>query len=35
MGDLFTFVFIPDTSLYGMFAVPLGRIYTNVSAFDQ
>ena len=29
--NLITFVRLPDMSLYGMFAIPLGRIYTNVS----
>jgi len=28
-GDLFSFAFSPDTNFYGMFAIPLGRIYTN------
>jgi len=28
-GDLFSFAFSPRTNFYGMFAVPLGRIYTN------
>ena len=31
MGDLITFVVLPSTNLYGMFAIPIGRIYTNVS----
>lgn len=31
MGDLITFVVLPTTNLYGMFAIPIGRIYTNVS----
>ncbi|KAI0782949.1 hypothetical protein C8Q75DRAFT_811362 [Abortiporus biennis] len=29
MGDLLTFLKYPDTNLYGMFAIPIGRIYTN------
>jgi len=29
MGDLITFVVLPSTNLYGMFAIPIGRIYTN------
>ncbi|KIJ62389.1 hypothetical protein HYDPIDRAFT_136040 [Hydnomerulius pinastri MD-312] len=29
MGDLITFVALPTTNLYGMFAIPIGRIYTN------
>ncbi|KAG6371817.1 hypothetical protein JVT61DRAFT_9178 [Boletus reticuloceps] len=29
MGDLITFVVLPSTDLYGMFAIPIGRIYTN------
>jgi hypothetical protein len=31
LGDLITFVRLPTTNLYGMFAIPIGRIYTNVS----
>lgn len=31
MGDLISFVVLPTTNLYGMFAIPIGRIYTNVS----
>ncbi|KAH8094483.1 hypothetical protein BXZ70DRAFT_1034476 [Cristinia sonorae] len=29
MGDLATFLKYPDTNFYGMFAIPIGRIYTN------
>ncbi|THH27974.1 hypothetical protein EUX98_g6204 [Antrodiella citrinella] len=29
LGDLATFLRYPDTNLYGMFAIPIGRIYTN------
>ncbi|KAH7921677.1 hypothetical protein BV22DRAFT_1132059 [Leucogyrophana mollusca] len=29
LGDLVSFLSWPDTNLYGMFAVPIGRIYTN------
>ncbi|KAN0073599.1 hypothetical protein V8E55_012206 [Tylopilus felleus] len=29
LGNLITFVIFPDTDLYVMFAIPLGRIYTN------
>jgi hypothetical protein len=29
MGNLITFVVLPNTDLYGMFAIPIGRIYTN------
>ncbi|KAG9312358.1 hypothetical protein JVU11DRAFT_7678 [Chiua virens] len=29
LGDLVTFVVCPNTNLYGMFAIPVGRIYTN------
>ncbi|TCD68569.1 hypothetical protein EIP91_010494 [Steccherinum ochraceum] len=29
LGDLATFLQYPDTNLYGMFAIPIGRIYTN------
>lgn len=32
MGDLITFVVLPTMNLYGMFAIPIGRIYTNVGA---
>jgi len=31
LGNLVTFVLFPSTTLYGMFAIPIGRIYTNVS----
>ena len=30
-GDLITFLRVPSTNFYGMFAIPIGRIYTNVS----
>ena len=33
LGDLATFLKYPDTNLYGMFAIPIGRIYTNVRDF--
>ncbi|RDB29913.1 hypothetical protein Hypma_014087 [Hypsizygus marmoreus] len=29
MGDLIAFLVSTDSNLYGMFAIPLGRIYTN------
>ncbi|KAN0073600.1 hypothetical protein V8E55_012207 [Tylopilus felleus] len=29
IGDLITFIAVPSTNLYGMFAIPIGRIYTN------
>lgn len=29
LGDLICFLKVPETNLYGMFAIPLGRIYTN------
>jgi len=29
LGDLVCFLKVPETNLYGMFAIPLGRIYTN------
>ncbi|KAF9223108.1 hypothetical protein BS17DRAFT_835469 [Gyrodon lividus] len=29
LGDLIAFVTVPTTNLYGMFAIPIGRIYTN------
>ncbi|KAF7798961.1 hypothetical protein EIP86_010190 [Pleurotus ostreatoroseus] len=28
-GDLITFLRVPSTNFYGMFAIPIGRIYTN------
>lgn len=31
LGDLITFLRWPNTNFYGMFAIPIGRIYTNVS----
>ena len=32
MCNLIAIVILPNTNLYGMFAIPIGRIYTNVSA---
>ena len=32
IADLATFLTLPETNLYGMFAIPIGRIYTNVSS---
>ncbi|KAF9494959.1 hypothetical protein BDN71DRAFT_1507106 [Pleurotus eryngii] len=29
LGDLAAFLALPHTNIYGMFAIPLGRIYTN------
>jgi len=29
LGDLISFLALPTTNFYGMFAIPLGRIYTN------
>ncbi|KAK7690074.1 hypothetical protein QCA50_006720 [Cerrena zonata] len=29
VADLATFLTLPETNLYGMFAIPIGRIYTN------
>lgn len=29
LGDLVSFLVLPNTNLYGMFAIPIGRIYTN------
>ncbi|KAF8553140.1 hypothetical protein OG21DRAFT_1414869, partial [Imleria badia] len=29
MGDLISFLVLPTTNFYGMFAIPIGRIYTN------
>jgi hypothetical protein len=34
MADLITFVVLPNTNVYVMFAIPLGRIYTNVSVLS-
>ena len=34
MADLITFVVLPNMNLYGMFAIPIGRIYTNVSVLS-
>lgn len=31
-ADLATFLTLPETNLYGMFAIPIGRIYTNVGS---
>ncbi|KAI6021031.1 hypothetical protein EDC04DRAFT_2735066 [Pisolithus marmoratus] len=33
LGDLISFLVLPTTNLYGMFAIPIGRIYTN-TLFD-
>ncbi|KAI6127149.1 hypothetical protein F5141DRAFT_375719 [Pisolithus sp. B1] len=33
LGDLVSFLALPTTNLYGMFAIPIGRIYTN-TLFD-
>lgn len=30
IGDLITFIVLPDTNLDSMFAIPIGRIYTSV-----
>lgn len=35
LGDLITFVCWPATNFYGMFAIPIGRIYTNVSLLPR
>lgn len=35
MGALITFVVLPSTNLFGMFGIPLGRIYTNVSVVSN
>ena len=29
LGNLICFVVLPETNFYGMFAIPIGRIYTN------
>ncbi|KAI6165539.1 hypothetical protein EDD17DRAFT_171888 [Pisolithus thermaeus] len=29
LGDLITFLLLPDANFYGMFAIPIGRIYSN------
>ena len=34
MGDVITFVVLPNATPYGMFAIPLGRIYSNVSVIN-
>ena len=34
MADLITFVVLPNTNLYGMLAIPIGRIHTNVSVLN-
>ena len=34
LSNLITFIILPDTNLYGMFAIPIGRIYTNVSVLS-
>ncbi|KAG6329938.1 hypothetical protein ID866_9151 [Astraeus odoratus] len=31
LGDLISFLTLPNTNFYGMFAIPIGRIYTNVN----
>ena len=31
VANLIAISFLPNTNLYGMFAIPIGRIYTNVS----
>jgi len=35
LGSLITFVLLPNTSLYAIFSIPLGRIYTNVSVVNM
>jgi hypothetical protein len=34
MADLITFIVLPNTELYAMFTIPIGRIYTNVSVLN-
>ena len=34
LGNLITFVVLPETNFYGMFVIPIGRIYTNVSVLS-
>ena len=34
LSDLITFVVLPDMNFYGMFGIPIGRIYTNVSVLS-
>ncbi|KAI5990228.1 hypothetical protein EDD15DRAFT_2281999 [Pisolithus albus] len=29
LGDLISFLLLPDANFYGMFAIPIGRIYSN------
>jgi hypothetical protein len=33
-GDLITFVVFPNTTIYVMLAIPVGRIYSNVSVIN-
>ncbi|KAI5990225.1 hypothetical protein EDD15DRAFT_2281957 [Pisolithus albus] len=35
LGDLISFLALPTTNFYGMFAIPIGRIYSNVSRFSS
>ena len=34
LGDLITFVVLPDMNFYAMFTIPIGRVYTNVSVLS-
>ena len=34
VGDLITFVVFPNTTIYVTFAIPVGRIYSNVSVIN-
>lgn len=34
IASLITFAVVPSKNFYGMFSIPLGRIYTNVSILD-
>ena len=34
MCDLIAFIVFPNMELYVMFVLPIGRIYTNVSAIN-
>lgn len=35
IGDLIASIAVPSTNLYGMFAIPIGRICMNVSDLDE
>ena len=35
LGNLVSFVVLTGTNFFGMFAIPVGRIYTNVSDLNK